>query len=292
MEATMVTTVMSPIAILDKARKAVPAVNFALGVAGIAAATAIVVGFIGHTAASLVLFALIFIGMVLLFIFSTLINSRSSSNKLAGEVLVWAVMIFFVVFLAFTTTAVAAGWPCNWAQLLNLKSRCNSQVADDSETCRTAKAKRRQTEQDIATFIGDQCILATRLSTFVSSGSPQNWQRVKDQSASYITKVNDIGNTLRGQPDLFAVMSRPSYENFLQLLDDKGAIATDSQLASSSPPPASERQSLQSLADRLRTLAQKAEMEIGQISEVPIEGCLVSIRSASRSASPTNPCSQ
>ena len=38
---------LSPMAILDKARKAVPAVNYALGVAGVAAAAAIVSWLVG-----------------------------------------------------------------------------------------------------------------------------------------------------------------------------------------------------------------------------------------------------
>ena len=47
----------TPLQVLNLARQAVPAVNYALGVAGIAAAAAIVTLFLGWTKASIVLVA-------------------------------------------------------------------------------------------------------------------------------------------------------------------------------------------------------------------------------------------
>ena len=83
----------SPIAILDKARKAVPAVNYALGVAGIAAAAAIVSWLVGNNNSSLILLSSAFVGMILLFIFSKLVVSTAPSIQFAGVALVWIILI-------------------------------------------------------------------------------------------------------------------------------------------------------------------------------------------------------
>jgi hypothetical protein len=43
-------------------------------------------------------------------------------------VLMWAVTLFVIAFMVFTTTAVATGYPCNWAEFLTLRAAC--QVAE------------------------------------------------------------------------------------------------------------------------------------------------------------------
>src|SRR5580704_11749634 len=109
---------LSPIAILDKARKAVPAVNYALGVAGIAAAAAIVSWLVGKNNSSIILLSSSFVGKILLFVFSKLVVSAAPSIQFAGIVLVWMILVFFATFLLFTTTAFVLAWPCNWAEVL------------------------------------------------------------------------------------------------------------------------------------------------------------------------------
>ncbi len=110
----------SPLAILNAARKAVPAVNYALGVAGIAAAAAIIIGFLGKGQATLIILGAMFVGMLLLFAFAQLVRSKSDAVVKAGIALLWGVMIFFLAFLFFTVTAVAFGWPLTWARVLGL----------------------------------------------------------------------------------------------------------------------------------------------------------------------------
>jgi hypothetical protein len=119
---------LSPMAILDKARKAVPAVNYALGVAGVAAAAALVTLLVGNTNSSIILLSSSFVGMVLLFVFSKLVVSPAPSIQFAGIVLVWMILAFFATFLLFTTTAFVSGWPCNWAEILGLKHQCAALV--------------------------------------------------------------------------------------------------------------------------------------------------------------------
>lgn len=127
----------TPWQVLNEARKAVPAVNYALGVAGIAAAVAIINLFIGPTKASLVIVGLVFIGMILLFAFAQLTAAKSYSIQIAGIFLLWAVLSFFVIFLGFTVTAFATEWPVPWARFLGIAIDSNSSArsprADDGK---------------------------------------------------------------------------------------------------------------------------------------------------------------
>lgn len=131
---------LSPLAIIDKAIKEVPAVKYALGVAGVSAAVAIITFLIGKSTTSIFMLGAVFIGMILLFLFSTLINSPSASNQIAGYFLIWAVLLFFITFLIFTITAIAKGWPCNWAELLNTKSACQVRESIAYDDCQGTTA--------------------------------------------------------------------------------------------------------------------------------------------------------
>jgi hypothetical protein len=112
---------MNPFHVLNEARKSVPVVNYALGVAGVAAAGAIVTLLVGRGLASLVLMVLIFIGMILLYLFSTLAKSNSTATRIAGTVLVWAVLLFFVVFLCLTVSVFLGYGPEAWARFIGVQ---------------------------------------------------------------------------------------------------------------------------------------------------------------------------
>lgn len=118
---------MDPLAILNAARRVVPAVDYALALAGVAAAASLINAFIGNTRASILLMGLVFVGMLLVFVFSRLIVSNTMAIRLAGSILMLSVVLFFVVFLSFTVTAVARGWPCNWADIIQVTSQCTRQ---------------------------------------------------------------------------------------------------------------------------------------------------------------------
>src|SRR5713226_3256703 len=74
----------SPLAILNAARKAVPAVNYALGAAGIAAAAAIIIGFLGQGQATFIILGAMLVAMLLLFAFAQLVRSKSDAIVKAG----------------------------------------------------------------------------------------------------------------------------------------------------------------------------------------------------------------
>jgi hypothetical protein len=137
----------SPLDVLGKAIKAVPAVRFALGVVGVSAAAALVVAFLGQTRASIIMVALVFVGMVILFAFSGLVSPPSRRGQVVGSsadpkanlrvaatVLLWAVVGFFTLFLVMTVTAVAFGVPCNWADFLGVTSYCAAQQPPPIDT--------------------------------------------------------------------------------------------------------------------------------------------------------------
>ena len=109
---------LSPLTILDQARRAVPVVNYALGAAGIAAAGALVIGFLGYNKAALITFFGVLVAMLLLIAFSRLPKNRSPAVGWAGIAMLWSVSIMFIVFLIFTATAVAWRWPQIWAEIL------------------------------------------------------------------------------------------------------------------------------------------------------------------------------
>jgi hypothetical protein len=107
--------------VINDARKAVPSVNYAMGLAGIAAATSLIVIFIGNKTSGYILFAITFIGMVLLFIFSRLIKSKSSATYFASLFLMWSILIFFVSFLIMTISVFITGKPRTWGEIIGIQ---------------------------------------------------------------------------------------------------------------------------------------------------------------------------
>lgn len=107
--------------VLNEARRAVPAMNYALAVAGLAATASIVGFFVGQSKASIITLFMIFAAMVLIFIFATLIRSGSRHIFIAGLITMYAVLILFISFLAFTVTAFAFYWPPAWAKVLEIE---------------------------------------------------------------------------------------------------------------------------------------------------------------------------
>jgi hypothetical protein len=108
----------NPLDLLNAAQKAVPAVKYALGVAGVAAAAAIIVGLLGYGRTGFIVMGGALVAMVLLFVFARLVVAGNRSVVAAGMVLLWAVILFFCTFLFFTVTAFAFLWPIEWAHFI------------------------------------------------------------------------------------------------------------------------------------------------------------------------------
>lgn len=113
---------LSPLEVLNQARKAVPALDYALGAAGLAAAGAIATGFLGNTRGAVIIGGVILIAMVLIYTFARLAASKSAATTRAGLTMMWMVIVFFGCFLAFTVTAFAFRQPEPWAEVLGIRT--------------------------------------------------------------------------------------------------------------------------------------------------------------------------
>ena len=125
---------LSPMEVLSSARKAVPAIDYALGVAGIAAAGSIIGTFVGNGKSSAIILGGVLVGMVLLYVFSNLIKSNSPYLQPAGIILLYSTILFFCTFLFFTVTAVAIHWPVPMLKLLSLNEEPTATVSSDIPT--------------------------------------------------------------------------------------------------------------------------------------------------------------
>jgi hypothetical protein len=114
---------IEPWTTLQAAIERVPAVSYALAVAGVAAAGAIIVSFLGYGHASVTIIAGVFIAMILMFVFSRMMVDPNPATTLPGIILLYSVIVFFVAFLSFTVTAFAFQWPSAWADFLNISVR-------------------------------------------------------------------------------------------------------------------------------------------------------------------------
>src|SRR2546421_1801303 len=114
---------VSPMEVLNAARRAVPAVDYALGAPGIAAAGALVVGFLGKGRTAVIIFGGMLVAMVLLFVFARLVSAQNPAITTAGIVLLWFVTLSFCAALVFTITAVAFAWPPAFLPFFGLEPR-------------------------------------------------------------------------------------------------------------------------------------------------------------------------
>lgn len=101
---------LTPIAALREAIAAVPQVKYALGVTGLAAAVAIVLGFISSIKVAVVGVLVILALMYLLAIFTQVLANIPGLKWLAGF-LVWSLVILFVSTLFLVTTSYSFGKP-------------------------------------------------------------------------------------------------------------------------------------------------------------------------------------
>jgi hypothetical protein len=133
----------NPLKLLEAARRAVPAVKYALGVAGVAIAAAIVISAVGNGRAAIIIMGGTLVAMVLLFVFSQLVAVKSPSVNIAGIAMLWSVVFFFTAFMFFTISAFAFQWPRTWATFIGVPIDEPNGVFAAGES---AAGKRRQKE--------------------------------------------------------------------------------------------------------------------------------------------------
>jgi hypothetical protein len=115
-----------PLNILYDSVKAVPAVKYAFGVVGMAAAGMLVTGFLGADWPKII--AILFGAMALLFVFSLLTRS-ASKVKYAAEVLCWTVVIGVATVAVGAMSFAVSGEPHRLGVLLGLARDVSLQTA-------------------------------------------------------------------------------------------------------------------------------------------------------------------
>ena len=118
--------------LLREGIRVVPVVKYAMGLAAIAAAVAIARGLFPDVGLPAML-PLLVGAMIAMAILATLAAALERHRRfirqgqreamvdhpaIVGTVLLWAICAFVIIFMSFTVTAVAAGWPSQWARIL------------------------------------------------------------------------------------------------------------------------------------------------------------------------------
>ncbi|MCF1436770.1 MULTISPECIES: hypothetical protein [Rhizobium/Agrobacterium group] len=181
---------MDPMLILRDATKRLPALKYAIGVTGIAAAAAIVMRVLGpeYSKVSGVLIGGTICAMFLLFAFSRLVTSaKSDAVTLPGFVMFYVVALAFCCFVAFTVSAFAFYWPEPWAVYLNVPA-----PSDKNRRARILSGTR------ILVTTGDQAagpLVALLVNEHVTASKAPNFDPEREKDALRITCGSKI------QPD-------------------------------------------------------------------------------------------
>ncbi len=205
-----------PLKLLNEARAAVPAVDWALGVAGIASAGALVVGLLGYGRATVLILGGMFVAMVLLLLFSRMVGAKDFVSKVAGWILLVAVTLFACAFLLFTVTAFVNRWPEPWAQVLGITAKLDKPpsgfvrffgpLSHLEEAIKISEAKFTVTlsEEQISRF-------------YVSDMRAANWKE-------WFSKFCDLYNCLSCRPDPKSVTTnlRISLSGKLRQIEEEG----------------------------------------------------------------------
>ena len=116
-----------PMQILRTAISAVPAVRYALGVAGIIAAAALVKELFSSTQAALLVAAAMLALMALLLVFAAATKLAPGFLQMPALVFTWAILILFVMSSGLTVLSVFFGWPKSFPELVRQIKAENSQ---------------------------------------------------------------------------------------------------------------------------------------------------------------------
>ncbi|GEM_PF-4315724 len=149
--------------VIGEARKESPVVDYALALAALAACASLILYFLGDKNVAIIAVALVFVGAILVFVFSTLLKAKSRLISAMGGVLLSAVVLFFVAFLGFTTSAVAFSWPCNWARFIGIDANCDTLKLSSCDAMENKAARLIQDRafcaegRDVASQLTKQC---------------------------------------------------------------------------------------------------------------------------------------
>jgi hypothetical protein len=190
----------SPIEILNEARRAVPIVDYALAVAGVAAAAAIVGFFVGFDRTGIIVLSSTFVAMILLYAFSILATSNSALIAPAGLIVVYTVIFFFCSFLILTITAFVANWPPTLVQFLGIVRPPPPGHAGDPSIPRrlsdvhTAELRGTNVDDFLDVYVNDNIVIEhATYGAFIPWRSFRQFLKQGDNEIRAIVKNGDFG---------------------------------------------------------------------------------------------------
>ncbi len=111
------------IGILNQAVRKVPALRYAYGLAGLAAVSTIVMGFVEPDFKGVVSIALVLAGSTAVFVFAMMVAHGEKAVAWAGVLLVWSIVITLMASVFFTISALAFNWPPDWLDFVKKVNR-------------------------------------------------------------------------------------------------------------------------------------------------------------------------
>jgi uncharacterized caspase-like protein len=154
-------------------------INVGLAAVGLLASAGVAIAIAGYTRVGVLSFASAFAGAGILFVSSTLLNSLSGSNRLAGQFLTWMVVLTFITFLSLTTTAIVSGWPCDLAEFLSLTTACSQAPPTSAQLVVLKNPQPNQT-------------------SFRIKSDPYQFLLAYDVTGSYLVKGKEVSIKLNG----------------------------------------------------------------------------------------------
>jgi TonB family protein len=143
---------LNPLSLLREATRAVPAVRYATGLVGIAAAIFFIRGLLPDVslAAMLPLLLGTLACMTALVLVSAAVTAPTAGQSTVALVFLWATCLFIITFMFFTVTAVGFGWPTSWAKLMLPASAFDTPLVETSEKRLERGAPGSPTQMDAA----------------------------------------------------------------------------------------------------------------------------------------------
>jgi uncharacterized membrane protein YhaH (DUF805 family) len=247
--------IAAPIRVLNSARRAVPAVNFALGVAGIGAAGALVTIFVGNDRAGLIVIALLFVGMLLLFLFAQLVVARAPAVKFAGVVMMWGVLVFFLTFLGFTVTAFAIEWPAAWSRFLGISQMQNPELKY------SAREKLSKALEQVSWINEAKTLYIYRSFENYGRCAPElncksDWAILKQQLGDIYASVNEARKAIALYSSQLSPREKLNFQTVMAQLEVRESLVAKYVNNPNEPPPSKEE------AKRLRDEHNKVETQL------------------------------
>lgn len=111
--------------LLKEAGRREPALRYAIGLVGVAAAGALAITLLGSGRNSVLIVGLSLCGMIVFFVATRATKAPFAATRAVAAFLTWAIVVAFVSFIALTFSAFLWGVPCKWAEFIGV-SQCPS----------------------------------------------------------------------------------------------------------------------------------------------------------------------